>query len=46
MALIRFSRRSEADLVEIGKYTLQIWGREQMDRYIDGLEACCVKRRA
>ena len=41
MALFRFSRRAEADLLAIGAYTLRTWGEDQADRYIDGLEACC-----
>ena len=41
MALFRFSRAAEADLLAIGAYTLRTWGEEQAVRYIDGLEACC-----
>jgi toxin ParE1/3/4 len=41
VALFRFSRRAEADLLAIGAYTLRNWGEEQAVRYIDGLEACC-----
>jgi len=37
----RYSRRAEADLLSIGRYTLRTWGREQTTRYIDDLEACC-----
>jgi len=40
VALFRFSRRAEADLMAIGAYTLRTWGEEQAARYIDGLEAC------
>jgi toxin ParE1/3/4 len=36
-----FSRRAEADLLEIGSYTLQAWGVDQAILYIDQLEACC-----
>jgi len=41
VALFRFSRRAEADLLAIGAYTLRTWGERQAVVYIDGLEACC-----
>ena len=41
MAVFRFSRRAEADLLSIGAYTLHTWGEDQTIRYIDDLEACC-----
>lgn len=41
MAAFRFSRRAEADLLRIGKYTLHTWGRDQAARYIGELEECC-----
>ena len=41
MALFRFSRRAEADLVSIGAYTLRTWGEDRTIRYLDDLEACC-----
>ncbi len=41
MALVRFSRRAEADLVSIANYTLGTWGETQATRYIDDLESCC-----
>lgn len=41
MAAFRLSRRAEADLIEIGNYTLRKWGEDQALRYINGLEACC-----
>jgi toxin ParE1/3/4 len=37
----RYSRRAEADLLDIGRDTLRTWGEEQTVRYIDDLEACC-----
>ena len=43
MAAIQFSRRAEADLLEIGSYTLQTWGVDQAILYIDQLEACCQR---
>ena len=41
MALFRFSRRAEADLLSIGAYTVRTWGENQAIRYIDDLEASC-----
>jgi toxin ParE1/3/4 len=38
---IFFSRRAEADLLEIASYTLRTWGTAQADRYISSLEQCC-----
>ena len=41
MALLRFSRSAEADLLSIGDYTLRTWGEDQAFRYLDALEASC-----
>jgi toxin ParE1/3/4 len=41
MAKFRLSRLAEADLVDIGTYSLDKWGEGQTIRYIDALEACC-----
>ncbi len=41
MAAFRFSRRAEADLVSIGKYTLRTWGKARTARYIGDLEVFC-----
>ena len=41
MARVRFSRRAEADLYEIGLYTLRAWGEAQAERYLSQLEHCC-----
>ena len=41
MAVFRFSRRAEADLLSISAYTLRTWGEDQTIRYLDDLEACC-----
>ena len=41
MALLRLSRRAEADLLRISDHTLGTWGEEQAVRYIDSLEAFC-----
>ena len=43
MATLSFSRRAEADLFEIGAYTLQTWGADQTVRYLDQLENCCQR---
>lgn len=41
MAQFRVSRRAEADLYNIGLYTLRTWGETQAGRYISELENCC-----
>jgi toxin ParE1/3/4 len=41
MAAFRFSRRAEADLLGIGRYTLRKWGKAQTSRYLSELEASC-----
>jgi toxin ParE1/3/4 len=41
VALLRFSRSAEADLLSIGDYTLRTWGEDQAFRYLDALEASC-----
>ena len=41
MALLRFSRRAEADLLGIGDHTLRTCGEDQAVRYVDALEASC-----
>ncbi len=41
MGKFRLSRLAEADLMDIGAYSLNKWGEEQTIRYIDALEACC-----
>jgi toxin ParE1/3/4 len=41
VAAFRFSRRAEADLFSIGRYTLRTWGRAQTARYLDDLEVFC-----
>ena len=41
LAAFRLSRRAEADLLDIGNYTLRTWGEEQAIRYVDELETCC-----
>jgi toxin ParE1/3/4 len=43
VGLFHFSRRAEADLLGIGRYTLRTWGKAQTVRYLDDLEACCQK---
>jgi toxin ParE1/3/4 len=41
MSKFRLSRLAEADLMDIGTYSLSKWGEDQTIRYIDALEACC-----
>jgi toxin ParE1/3/4 len=41
VAVFRFSRRAEADLLGIAKYTLRTWGKAQTARYIGDLEVFC-----
>ncbi len=41
MGAFRLSRLAEADLLNIGTYTLRTWGAAQTLRYIDALEASC-----
>lgn len=41
MASAFFSRRAEADLAEIGAYTLETWGARQARLYLDQIEKCC-----
>ncbi len=41
MARFRLSKRAEADLIDIARYTLRSWGEGQTLRYIDDLETCC-----
>lgn len=42
MAALRFSRRAETDLFDIGTYTLERWGAKQAGSYLDDLEASCT----
>ena len=41
MAVFRLSRLAEADMIDIGTYTLRPWGLDQTIRYVDDLENCC-----
>jgi toxin ParE1/3/4 len=41
MGKYSLSRLAEADLMDIGTYSLDKWGEDQTIRYIDALEACC-----
>jgi toxin ParE1/3/4 len=43
MATFKLSRRAEADLLNIGAYTLDRWGDDQAVRYLAELEACCQR---
>ena len=40
MAVFRFSRRAEADLLGIVASTLRAWGESQAAQYLDELESC------
>jgi toxin ParE1/3/4 len=41
VAVFRFSRRAEADLLSIAKYTLRTWGKAQTARHLGDLEVFC-----
>ena len=41
MTTVRFTRRAERDLLEIGRHTLAEWGPRQAERYLTSLENCC-----
>ena len=43
MATFKLSLRAEADLLNIGAYTLDRWGEEQAARYLAQMEACCQR---
>ena len=40
MPTYRLSRLARLDLIEIADYTVDTWGLEQADRYVDGLVGC------
>lgn len=40
MAALVISRSAKADLLNIGAYTIEGWGRAQAERYLDDLELC------
>lgn len=46
MRPVRLSRAAEADLLEIGIYTLDVWGEEQSLMYLDSLDECFRKLHA
>ena len=41
MATVRFTRLAEADLLDIGLYTIRVWGRTQCNHYLRQLEQHC-----
>jgi len=43
VAKVRYTRRAEADLDEIAKYTIETWSTPQSARYIGALERCCAR---
>jgi len=40
MGTVRVSGRAKADLLNIGRYTLQTWGEGQAARYLKSMEEC------
>ena len=42
-SVVRYSRRAEQDLLDIGRYTLETWGVEQADRYLAAVEDFCQR---
>ena len=40
MPAFRLSRLARLDLIEIADYTVDTWGLEQANRYLDSLENC------
>jgi toxin ParE1/3/4 len=43
LAEVLYSRRAEADLLSISKFTLETWGRNQANRYLTELVDCCQR---
>jgi len=43
MATFKLTQKAEADLLNIGAYTLDRWGKTQASRYLDELETCCQR---
>ncbi len=41
VAALRYSVRAGRDLTLIADYTWNRWGEDQVNRYMDDLEACC-----
>jgi toxin ParE1/3/4 len=41
LAVFRFSRRAEADLLNIVAYTLRTWSKTQTSCYLNEIETCC-----
>jgi len=41
VAVFRFSRRAENDLLAIGAYSVEEWGEAQAGHYLDEIESCC-----
>jgi toxin ParE1/3/4 len=37
----RLSRRAEEDFLQIGAFTIDRWGVDQANRYLNQLETCC-----
>ena len=43
MPVFYLSKRAEADLLNIGAYSIRNWGRSQAALYLNDLEACCQR---
>lgn len=43
MAKVIYSRRAEADLLSISKFTLDEWGPAQANRYLTEIVDCCER---
>lgn len=41
MTRLRYTRRAESDLDSIAAYTLEKWGLDQAQRYLNALFSCC-----
>ena len=43
MKHFRYSNPAQADLIDIGQYTLRAWGEAQTGIYLDQIEDCCQR---
>jgi toxin ParE1/3/4 len=41
LAIVRYAKRAEADLIGIASFTARTWGAAQVDAYLTMLEECC-----
>lgn len=42
-ARVQYAASAEADLVDIGEYTLQTWSEAQTTRYLSAIAKCCER---